>query len=425
MERGSVSINLKPFPGRKLTTFPLVLALLTRQDYCDCLDGSDEPGTSACPNGHFYCANVGHVGTYIPSSHVNDGVCDPDCCDGSDEYNGQVICPNTCAEVGREARLEAEKTAKVGMKGWKARNGYIEQAKTKVLALEAEREKVQGLIAEAVDKEREMKDGLERAERRETKITKFGEKFADKARGKINEYKVALTGLREELEGLHARLSTVEDILEALKNDHNQNYHDMAVKTAVAGWEKVKSQPFPEAKVTEEELDNLEKETIDLGDDDVDFIDEFDDTVSSRTTVPFPANLVWRLQDYLPPELLDYIKSKIASLRSFLVQHAILADNSPATGTPVSKSLQKARNAHSAASLEVTRLQSQLSGIQKRLDADCGPDDVFRAIQDDCVSLDTAEYTYTVCIMGDVTQKPKKAGSMVNLGYPPGEECAN
>lgn len=44
-------------------------------DFCDCLDGSDEPGTSACFNGIFYCQNAGHIGASIPSSRVNDGLC--------------------------------------------------------------------------------------------------------------------------------------------------------------------------------------------------------------------------------------------------------------------------------------------------------------------------------------------------------------
>ena len=49
-------------------------------DYCDCTDGTDEPGTSACDNGKFWCENTGHVGQFIFSSRVNDGICD--CCDG-------------------------------------------------------------------------------------------------------------------------------------------------------------------------------------------------------------------------------------------------------------------------------------------------------------------------------------------------------
>ncbi|XP_044761468.1 glucosidase 2 subunit beta [Coccinella septempunctata] len=57
-------------------------------DYCDCLDGSDEPGTNACSNGIFYCKNqIGpkYFHKSFPSNRVNDGICD--CCDGSDEYS--------------------------------------------------------------------------------------------------------------------------------------------------------------------------------------------------------------------------------------------------------------------------------------------------------------------------------------------------
>lgn len=60
-------------------------------DFCDCPDASDEPGTSACPSGSFYCtAQVpGMPPQSISSSKVNDGICD--CCDGSDEWAGVLL----------------------------------------------------------------------------------------------------------------------------------------------------------------------------------------------------------------------------------------------------------------------------------------------------------------------------------------------
>ena len=61
--------------------------------YCDCMDGTDEPGTSACTNSIFYCVNAGYKLIKIPSSRVDDGICD--CCDGSDEGNIKA-CSNTC-----------------------------------------------------------------------------------------------------------------------------------------------------------------------------------------------------------------------------------------------------------------------------------------------------------------------------------------
>ncbi|XP_024003939.1 glucosidase 2 subunit beta [Eutrema salsugineum] len=67
-------------------------------NFCDCLDGTDEPGTSACPNGKFYCRNIGSSPKFVYSSRVNDRICD--CCDGSDEYESGIHCPNTCIMGG-------------------------------------------------------------------------------------------------------------------------------------------------------------------------------------------------------------------------------------------------------------------------------------------------------------------------------------
>lgn len=63
--------------------------------HCDCADGSDEPSTAGCPNGSFYCLNLGHRNTTITSSLVGDGSCD--CCDGSDEHARPASgCRNNC-----------------------------------------------------------------------------------------------------------------------------------------------------------------------------------------------------------------------------------------------------------------------------------------------------------------------------------------
>lgn len=94
-------------------------------------------GTSACPEGRFYCKNLGDAPRILFSSQVNDRICGiyiwqktlfslyaflfgtclflvyqhfillsgsdcifSDCCDGSDEYESGLNCPNICHKNG-------------------------------------------------------------------------------------------------------------------------------------------------------------------------------------------------------------------------------------------------------------------------------------------------------------------------------------
>uniref|UniRef100_A0A0N5ADW0 Glucosidase 2 subunit beta n=1 Tax=Syphacia muris TaxID=451379 RepID=A0A0N5ADW0_9BILA len=102
------------FDGSKTIDFSKV-----NDDFCDCLDGSDEPGTSACQKGVFHCMNLGYKPEDIPSSRVNDQICD--CCDGSDEWDSAVDCPNICERVGAKYREEEQRKAAVIRKGYEKR----------------------------------------------------------------------------------------------------------------------------------------------------------------------------------------------------------------------------------------------------------------------------------------------------------------
>ncbi|KAL9226646.1 hypothetical protein vseg_002433 [Gypsophila vaccaria] len=156
-------------------------------DFCDCGDGSDEPGTSACPNGRFYCRNMGHMPLVVFSSRVNDGICD--CCDGSDEYDGKVTCPNTCWEAGKVARNKLKKKISTYEEGVIMRSKEVEQAKlafakdeAELSKLKGEEKTLKGLVQQLKDRKQqiEKQEEKERLEKeKEEKLRKEAEKDSD------------------------------------------------------------------------------------------------------------------------------------------------------------------------------------------------------------------------------------------------------
>jgi hypothetical protein len=56
--------------------------------------------------------------TLLGGSHA-DGqnlMIDPECCDGTDEYDGKIQCPNSCKEVAKAAQEEHHQAKKAAEK---------------------------------------------------------------------------------------------------------------------------------------------------------------------------------------------------------------------------------------------------------------------------------------------------------------------
>ncbi|CAN1128379.1 Glucosidase 2 subunit beta [Linum perenne] len=159
-------------------------------DFCDCPDSTDEPGTSACPGGKFYCQNAGHTPVYLFSSRVNDGLCD--CCDGSDEYDGQVKCPNTCWEAGKAARDKLKKRIAIYKEGAVSRKQEIDQAKLAFAKDEEELTKLkneESILKGLVQQLKDRKEQIEKAEEKERLQKEKEEKERKEAEEKAHEGK--------------------------------------------------------------------------------------------------------------------------------------------------------------------------------------------------------------------------------------------
>ncbi|PMD55811.1 protein kinase-like protein C substrate [Hyaloscypha bicolor E] len=408
-------------------------------DYCDCPDGSDEPGTAACtylsalsppqpivgaPNTTlalpgFYCKNKGHIPSYISHTYVNDGVCDYDvCCDGSDEWAGVggVKCEDKCKEIGKEWRRLDEIRQKSARNALKKKTELVNEAQALRAGVELRISSLHVEIKDQGKKVEELKKKFEEVERSERgKVVKSAGKgskvtvLAGLAKQRVEELRDALVGLVNKRDELRRKVKELETILSTFKEEYNPNFNDEGVKRAVKSWEDyaAKKDASPES---DESAEDRDIESISKADSETEGINWAEWEIEEESDI----EALYKFEEYLPASVRAWVHQKLTDLRILLIENGILADN--ASSGSESKAVSAARTAYQNLNDDLGIKESSVGDLTKDLEKDYGPNDIFRALKGTCISKDSGEYEYELCWLDKTSQKSKKGGGTTGMG---------
>ena len=366
------------YAGEKTIDFSSV-----NDDYCDCTDGSDEPGTSACGSTLFYCANEASAPLSIPSYRVNDGVCD--CCDATDEYDGAAGCTNICAEHGRALREANAKARLVAAAGYKLRQTNMAEGTARRAELEGQ---IEGLKAQqaAFQSRVDAADAVKAAA--EVPETAAKTVFDD-------QWDVTLAARKE---------AAVGALFSKIDADKSGTIELSEVEARV------------EFDADEDGTVSVEEATTVL---DVDSDNVLSDEEGACTLASFTE------------EIFDDAKEKFEDI--------VVDDNKPeyddATKALIATA-DEARNAKTAIETEKKGVDGDLSKIEADLKHDWGANNEFAYMIGECFEVQVTEYTYKVCPFDNAKQGHtslgnfegfvgKKGNKYTQMKFGGGQKCWN
>lgn len=325
-------------------------------DYCDCKDGSDEPGTSACNNAFFFCENKGHHKDSIPSYRVNDGVCD--CCDAADEYLTNK-CQNTCEEAGR-AKREAQALQRiVAEEGYKLKLKYVEECRAK-------------------------------------KSNRIAEKNVLLQEEKIK---------NSELETIKAEVAELEIPEQSLKGAFDQQWDETVKKLDLEATELqfLTIDANFDGSLTFEEF--LAVPHFDKDGDGVVSIEEAKQAFNRTDDASRISLEEFRASDMLKDYADKFPKAEVPEKPAY-----DLATQQAIDAATQARSLKEQKDE------EIEGIKDSLEKLNKDLGTDIGPEEQFCALQGQCFEISEKEYVYSVCPFDSAKQTNTGSGGSTSLG---------
>lgn len=373
-----------------------------------------------CPTGQFLCRNEGHIPSCILRSRVNDGVCDPECCDGSDETDGKVLCGNRCAAVGEAYRRETAEADRKRRVGASIRADYIKFGDRERTKLQGDLEKIIQEIAVLQNREQATRTTLEALEREEA--GEIERKKDSQLFQRIVEMQEAIKALRVQRHNLEGQVSELGDILSDLSRDFNPNYQDMAVLGATRAYKEWRTShglaDDSEDRVPMSTSVEGSEAVVDHSDEDLKKLEEEDPLslidsinlrvapssssgVASRASQCYPpvrhentdarSPTVFRVEDYLPEKWKPSYNTYKQSLVDILVRAGVIYPPTVVNGSDRPE-LLKARTQHNDLVEQIRSAEMRKEDTEKQLDKDWGRDWEWKKLEGTCVEQNTGEY---------------------------------
>lgn len=349
-------------------------------DYCDCEDGSDEPGTSACPNGTFFCYNTGHVSKTIPSSRVNDGICD--CCDTSDEYlTGK--CMYNCDIMDSKASQLKEIKDQIFILGNRLRLKLVATGNR----IKLEREQA---MVELKNKRITHMKVLEEKE--------YQKNFTEKQKLKLLKSKSNLISLKEQKEKEENKVAN--NIFSAVDANHD---------------DRLEREEIQQRPIFDEDKDGIvSKEEI-----------EYFFGSNKNVNKSIFYEIAW-------PKLKQlYLFDKIEFLRSRLEDsdyvwdpdnENIKGDSEKVQGKydlKIKEIIEKSKKAcseYKAAKEVLENIEQEIASLENALTKDYGPDNEFTMMETECFKYFDHSFHYKICPFNKILQSHSVDGPETILG---------